>query len=61
VGSAGIGVVDAASKTMARMLGNTESAYQSARSQFWVVDASVFPFLSQNFIDSEFLDMPCVL
>ncbi|KAJ4785378.1 Malic enzyme [Rhynchospora pubera] len=39
-GSAGIGVVDAASKTMARMLGNTESAFQSARSQFWIVDAS---------------------
>ncbi|XP_078148230.1 NAD-dependent malic enzyme 1 [Carex rostrata] len=39
-GSAGIGVVDAVSKTMARMLGNTESAFQSARSQFWLVDAS---------------------
>ncbi|XP_072959588.1 NAD-dependent malic enzyme, mitochondrial [Typha angustifolia] len=38
-GSAGIGVVNAASKTMARMLGNNESAFESARSQFWVVDA----------------------
>nr|CAD1818675.1 unnamed protein product [Ananas comosus var. bracteatus] len=39
-GSAGIGVVNAASKTMARMLGNNESAFESARSQFWVVDAN---------------------
>ncbi|PIA50388.1 hypothetical protein AQUCO_01300850v1 [Aquilegia coerulea] len=39
-GSAGIGVVNAARKTMARMLGNTESAFESASSQFWVVDAN---------------------
>ncbi|XP_010933530.1 NAD-dependent malic enzyme, mitochondrial [Elaeis guineensis] len=39
-GSAGIGVVNAARKTMARMLGNNESAFESARSQFWVVDAT---------------------
>ena len=26
---------------MARMLGNNESAFESARSQFWVVDAMV--------------------
>ncbi|KAJ0054553.1 hypothetical protein Pint_00031 [Pistacia integerrima] len=38
-GSAGIGVLNAARKTMARMLGNTETAFDSARSQFWVVDA----------------------
>ncbi|GMH22352.1 hypothetical protein Nepgr_024195 [Nepenthes gracilis] len=38
-GSAGIGVLNAARKTMARMLGNNKSAYESARSQFWVVDA----------------------
>ncbi|KAK4847794.1 hypothetical protein QYF36_006020 [Acer negundo] len=38
-GSAGIGVLNAARKTMARMLGNNESAFDSARSQFWVVDA----------------------
>lgn len=38
-GSAGIGVLNAARKTMARMLGNTEIAFESARSQFWVVDA----------------------
>lgn len=38
-GSAGIGVLNAARKTMARMLGNNESAFESARSQFWVVDA----------------------
>lgn len=38
-GSAGIGVLNTARKTMARMLGNNESAFESARSQFWVVDA----------------------
>ncbi|XP_060179296.1 NAD-dependent malic enzyme 62 kDa isoform, mitochondrial [Lycium barbarum] len=38
-GSAGIGVLNAARKTMARMLGDTEIAFESARSQFWVVDA----------------------
>lgn len=26
---------------MARMLGNNESAFESAKSQFWVVDAMV--------------------
>uniref|UniRef100_A0A0D9WZ24 Malic enzyme n=1 Tax=Leersia perrieri TaxID=77586 RepID=A0A0D9WZ24_9ORYZ len=36
---AGIGVVNAASRTMARMLGNNEVAFESARSQFWIVDA----------------------
>nr|GMD65172.1 NAD-dependent malic enzyme 62 kDa isoform, mitochondrial [Ipomoea batatas] len=39
-GSAGIGVLNAARKTMARMLGNNEVAFESARSQFWVVDAN---------------------
>lgn len=39
--SAGIGVLNAARKTMARMLGNNKSAFESARSQFWVVDAMV--------------------
>jgi hypothetical protein len=39
--SAGIGVVNAASRTMARMLGNNEVAFESARSQFWIVDALV--------------------
>uniref|UniRef100_A0A1J3G8E6 Malic enzyme n=1 Tax=Noccaea caerulescens TaxID=107243 RepID=A0A1J3G8E6_NOCCA len=38
-GSAGIGVLNAARKTMARMLGNTKTAFDSAQSQFWVVDA----------------------
>lgn len=38
-GSAGIGVLNAARKTMARMLGNNEVAFESAKSQFWVVDA----------------------
>lgn len=39
-GSAGIGVLNAARKTMARMLGDTETAFESAKSQFWVVDAN---------------------
>lgn len=51
--SAGIGVLNAARKTMARMLGNTEVAFESARSQFWVVDAKVsipsYTLLTQNF------------
>ncbi|KAB2603775.1 NAD-dependent malic enzyme 62 kDa [Pyrus ussuriensis x Pyrus communis] len=38
-GSAGIGVLNAARKTMARMLGNNEDAFQSAGRQFWLVDA----------------------
>ncbi|XP_057979078.1 NAD-dependent malic enzyme 62 kDa isoform, mitochondrial [Malania oleifera] len=38
-GSAGIGVLNAARKTMSRMIGNNEPAYDSARSQFWLVDA----------------------
>ncbi|XP_061370524.1 NAD-dependent malic enzyme 62 kDa isoform, mitochondrial isoform X2 [Gastrolobium bilobum] len=38
-GSAGIGVLNAVRKTMARMLGNNEAAFESAKSQFWVVDA----------------------
>ncbi|XP_015886484.3 NAD-dependent malic enzyme 62 kDa isoform, mitochondrial [Ziziphus jujuba] len=39
-GSAGIGVLNTARKTMARMLGNNETAFKSAGSQFWVVDAN---------------------
>lgn len=39
--SAGIGVLNAARKTMARMLGDNEVAFESAKSQFWVVDAKV--------------------
>ncbi|KAF6160507.1 hypothetical protein GIB67_019276 [Kingdonia uniflora] len=39
--SAGIGVANAARKTMARMSGNNESAPESAKSQFWVVDANI--------------------
>ena len=34
-------MVNAASRTMARMLGNSEVAFESARSQFWIVDAHV--------------------
>ncbi|XP_004307278.1 PREDICTED: NAD-dependent malic enzyme 62 kDa isoform, mitochondrial [Fragaria vesca subsp. vesca] len=39
-GSAGLGVLNAARKTMARMLGNNEHAFESAGRQFWVVDAN---------------------
>lgn len=43
--SAGIGVLNAARKTMSRMLGDTDIAFESARSQFWVVDANVSDLL----------------
>lgn len=33
---------------MARMLGNTEHAFDSAKSQFWVVDANVSSIISQE-------------
>ncbi|RZC94204.1 hypothetical protein C5167_021449 [Papaver somniferum] len=39
-GSAGIGVLNAARQTMSRMSGNNEASFESARSQFWVVDAN---------------------
>ncbi|XP_052191895.1 NAD-dependent malic enzyme 62 kDa isoform, mitochondrial [Diospyros lotus] len=54
-GSAGIGVLNAARKTMARMLGNNETAFQSARSQFWVVDAQGLITEERAHIDSEAL------
>ncbi|XP_042456940.1 NAD-dependent malic enzyme 62 kDa isoform, mitochondrial-like [Zingiber officinale] len=54
-GSAGIGVLNAARKTMARLLGNTESAFESARSQFWVVDAMGLVTESRANIDPEAL------
>ncbi|KAG7583714.1 Malic enzyme NAD-binding [Arabidopsis suecica] len=52
-GSAGIGVVNAARKTMARMLGNTETAFDSAQSQFWVVDAQGLITEGRENIDPE--------
>ncbi|KAI5647566.1 hypothetical protein M9H77_33571 [Catharanthus roseus] len=52
-GSAGIGVLNAARKTMARMLGNTEIAFESARSQFWVVDANGLITEARENIDLE--------
>ncbi|CDP09373.1 unnamed protein product [Coffea canephora] len=52
-GSAGIGVLNAARKTMARMLGNTEVAFESARSQFWVVDANGLLTEARDSIDPE--------
>ncbi|KAG9452976.1 hypothetical protein H6P81_005880 [Aristolochia fimbriata] len=52
-GSAGIGVLNAARKTMARMLGNTDTAFQSARSQFWVVDANGLITEERSNIDPE--------
>ncbi|KAF3657307.1 NAD-dependent malic enzyme 62 kDa isoform, mitochondrial [Capsicum annuum] len=52
-GSAGIGVLNAARKTMARMLGNTEIAFESARSQFWVVDAKGLITESRENVDPD--------
>ncbi|OWM83675.1 hypothetical protein CDL15_Pgr004105 [Punica granatum] len=52
-GSAGIGVLNAARKTMARMLGDTETAFDSARSQFWVVDAKGLITEERQNIDPE--------
>ncbi|KAK9102873.1 hypothetical protein Sjap_020127 [Stephania japonica] len=54
-GSAGIGVVNAVTKTMARMLGNNESAFESARSQFWVVDANGLITENRSNIDPDAL------
>ncbi|RVW15590.1 NAD-dependent malic enzyme 62 kDa isoform, mitochondrial [Vitis vinifera] len=54
-GSAGIGVVNAARKTMARMLGNNESAFDSAGSQFWVVDAEGLITEARDNIDPDAL------
>ncbi|KAL8141437.1 LOW QUALITY PROTEIN: hypothetical protein V2J09_007458 [Rumex salicifolius] len=52
-GSAGIGVLNAARKTMARMLGDSETAFESARSQFWVVDAKGLITEDREDIDPE--------
>ncbi|KAI9080601.1 hypothetical protein K1719_037462 [Acacia pycnantha] len=54
-GSAGIGVLNAARKTMARMLGNNEVAFESAKSQFWVVDAKGLITEERENIDPEAL------
>ncbi|XP_077235215.1 NAD-dependent malic enzyme 1 [Tasmannia lanceolata] len=54
-GSAGIGVANAARKTMSRMLGNNESAFESARNQFWVVDAMGLITEARNNIDPDAL------
>ncbi|XP_011017312.1 PREDICTED: NAD-dependent malic enzyme 62 kDa isoform, mitochondrial [Populus euphratica] len=54
-GSAGIGVLNAARKTMARMLGNNESAFESAGRQFWVVDAKGLITEERENIDLEAL------
>ncbi|KAF9668661.1 hypothetical protein SADUNF_Sadunf14G0026900 [Salix dunnii] len=54
-GSAGIGVLNAARKTMARMLGNNESAFESAGRQFWVVDAKGLITEERENIDPEAL------
>ncbi|KAL9255761.1 NAD-dependent malic enzyme 62 kDa isoform, mitochondrial-like protein [Drosera capensis] len=52
-GSAGIGVLNTARKTMARMLGDSESAFESARSQFWVVDAKGLITEERDSIDED--------
>jgi len=36
---------------MARMLGNNEVAFESAKSQFWVVDAKVL-FIMMSLLDA---------
>ncbi|GLT89280.1 hypothetical protein SLE2022_072690 [Rubroshorea leprosula] len=54
-GSAGIGVLNAARKTMARMLGNTETAFDSATRQFWVVDAKGLITEARENVDPEAL------
>ncbi|XP_047341228.1 NAD-dependent malic enzyme 62 kDa isoform, mitochondrial-like [Impatiens glandulifera] len=52
-GSAGLGVLNAARKTMGRMLGDSETAFESARSQFWVVDAKGLITEERKNIDPE--------
>ncbi|KAL9234331.1 hypothetical protein vseg_009214 [Gypsophila vaccaria] len=52
-GSAGVGVLNAARKTMARMLGNNELAFESASRQFWVVDAKGLVTEDREDIDPE--------
>lgn len=51
---------------MARMLGNNETAFDSARSQFWVVDAKVdmpFALISSHAetVYSQLLEMAIIL
>lgn len=43
-------MLNAARKTMARMLGNNDLAFEAAGSQFWVVDAKVSVFIIQMVI-----------
>nr|GEU97438.1 NAD-dependent malic enzyme 62 kDa isoform, mitochondrial [Tanacetum cinerariifolium] len=52
-GSAGVGVLRAARRTMARMLGDSQAAYESARSQFWVLDANGLITEERNDIDHD--------
>jgi hypothetical protein len=59
--SAGIGVVNAASRTMARMLGNNEVAFESARSQFWIVDAHVRWITKNPLMINTFAGLPIIL
>ncbi|KAJ9565447.1 hypothetical protein OSB04_001413 [Centaurea solstitialis] len=51
--SAGIGVLQAARRTMARVLGNNEDAFESARSQFWAVDVNGLITEEREDIDDE--------
>ena len=59
--SAGIGVVNAASRTMARMLGNNDVAFESARSQFWIVDAHVRLITKNPLTINKFAGLPIIL
>ena len=59
--SAGIGVVNSASRTMARMLGNNDVAFESARSQFWIVDAHVRWITKNPLTINKFAGLPIIL
>ena len=59
--SAGIGVVNSASRTMAGMLGNNDVAFESARSQFWIVDAHVRWITKNPLTINKFAGLPIIL
>ncbi|XP_076956234.1 NAD-dependent malic enzyme, mitochondrial-like [Bidens hawaiensis] len=52
-GSEGLGLLKAARRTMARISGNNKHAFESARSQFWVVDVNGLITEERNNIDDD--------
>jgi hypothetical protein len=46
---------------MARMLGNNEVAFESARSQFWIVDAHVSWITKNHLTIHTFAGLPIIL